>query len=394
MKKPTTLSARFCETVRQPGRYGDGRGGHGLILNVHKATNGRITRSWIQRITINGLITHLGLGAFPFVGLAEARKMALENMMIVKSGRNPRAGIPTFAEAAEIVIGIYAASWRDQRTEKQWRSSLRTYVMPKLAQKKINKITTHDVMSVLLPHWQTKRETMNRVRNRISAVAKWAIAEGHRTDDPAGPALTAALPKNSTPRKRHAALHFSEVAAAIEKVRGYEGYLILPYLFEFLVLTAARSGEVRGATWDEIDLDNAVWTVPAERMKSGREHRVPLCKRALAVLIGVSLYVGKSGLVFPSPTGKVLTASRFSDLLRKIEVGAVAHGFRSSFRQWAAERTNHPREVCELALAHVNDNATEAAYQRSDLFDRRRKLMDQWETYLAGEKATLKAIAA
>ena len=212
---------------------------------------------------------------------------------------------------------------------------------------------------------------------------KWAVAQGHRTDNPAGDAISAALPNNNAQVTHRAALPHAQVGAAIAKVRRSGAYRGAVLSFEFLVLTAARSAEVRGATWDEFDLEAAVWTVPAKRMKAAREHRVPLSDRALAVLDEARELPQAGNLVFPSQKGRRQGNHPMGKLMRRLEIGAVPHGFRSSFRDWAAECTEAPREVCELALAHVNSDRVEAAYRRTDLFERRRVLMQQWADYLA-----------
>ena len=247
---------------------------------------------------------------------------------------------------------------------------------------RVDAVTTADVMAVLLPIWSTKRETARRLRHRIGAVMKWAVAQGYRVDNPAGDAISAALPKTGARIEHRKALPHAEVGAALERIRASGAYQGLVLAFEFLVLTAARSGEVRGARWVEIDRDAAVWTIPGERMKAGREHRVPLSDRALAVLDEARQLVDGAGLVFPSATGRIPSQVSLPKLLRQIGIAAVPHGFRSSFRDWAAECTEARREVCELALAHVNNDRVEAAYRRSDLFERRRTLMQQWADYL------------
>ena len=233
-------------------------------------------------------------------------------------------------------------------------------------------------MAVLLPIWSSKRETARRLRNRIGAVMKWAVAQGYRADNPAGQAIAAALPKNGVPIEHRKALPHAEVGAALAKVRESGAYQGLVLAFEFLVLTVGRSGEVRAARWDEIDRNAAVWTIPGDRMKAGREHRVPLTPHALAVLDQAGELAATGGLVFSSATGRMLSQSGMPKLLHQLGIDAVPHGFRSSFRDWAAECTDAPREVCELALAHVNRDRVEAAYRRSDLFEKRRALMADW----------------
>ena len=385
-KHSVRLCATFVRTVNVPGRYGDGYGGHGLSLLVTPRKSGGFSKTWAQAISPNGTKTSLGLGSYPVVTLAMARDRALANARAIAEGRDPRRRmqkVPTFAKANETVVAIHARHWKSERTEGQWRASMRDYVLPRLARKRVDAVTTADVMAVLLPIWSTKRVTAGRVRQRIGAVMKWAVAQGYRDDNPAGDAISAALPKAGVRKQHMRALPHAEVAAALARVRSSGAYPGAMLAFEFLVLTAARSGEVRNARWEQLDRDGAVWTIPAERMKTGREHRVPLSPRALAVLDGAAELFDGAGLVFPSPTGRVLNHSALTNLLHGLGIDAVAHGFRSSFRDWAAECTDAPREVCELALAHVNNDRVEAAYRRSDLFDRRRILMNDWAAYVA-----------
>ena len=378
------LSAAFVKTVSEPGKYYDQ---HGLILRV--LPNGG--RQWVQRLVIHGKRRELGLRTYPLVSLAEARQQAFENRKLARAGGDPLAdkrkavGMPSFAQAAAKVIEMHRPSWkRGGRSAAQWEASLRHYVLPRIGDKRVDLVSTADVMGVLLPIWTDKPETARRVRQRIGAVMKWAVAQGLRQDNPAGDAIAQALPRHSKLRGHMRALPHGEVAGAIAVVRASSATPVVKLAFEFLVLTASRSGEVRLATWDEFDLEGAVWTVPGERMKSKREHRVPLSGRALEVLNEARALSDTSGLVFPSPMGKVLSDSPLSKLLRELDIAAVPHGFRSSFRDWAAECTNAPRAVMEAALAHVV-GGVEGAYARSDLFERRRKLMDDWAAYLDAE---------
>ena len=382
MERPRKLSASFVKTVRRPGRYGDGRGGYGLSLLVKPTSNGRISRTWAQRLYINGRAVNMGLGAYPVVTLKEARAKALGNRQTLARGMDPRSdGIPTFARAAEKVIAIHRANWKPGGdTEEQWRASLRDYAYPKIGHKTVNKITTTDVMAILLPIWNEKRVTATRVRNRISAVMRWAVAKEYREGNPAGDTIAAALPKNGVPVVHHRALPHTEVARALTRVRASTSRRVTKLAFEFLVLTASRSGEVRSARWADIDARSATWTVPGSRMKMGREHRVPLSSRALEVLAQARRRGNGSDLVFPSPAGRQMTGNTLSLLCRRLEMEAVPHGFRSSFRDWCAER-GVPREVAESALAHAV-KGVEGAYLRSDLFERRREVMEAWADYV------------
>ena len=347
------------------------------------------SKQWLQRIVIRGKRRDLGLGGYPLVSLAEAREAAFANRKLARAGGDPLAlrkstAVPTFSEAAETVIHIHEASWKaGGKSAAQWRASLRDYAMARLGNRRVDEITPADVMEVLLPIWSSKRETARRVRQRIGAVMKWAIAQGHRQDNPAGDAIGAALPRNGNPRNHQRALPYAEVSAAMAKVRHSEAGPTTRLAFEFLVLTAARSGEVRLAEWNEVDFEKATWTVPAERMKAKREHRVPLSVRALEVLNEAKDFADRSELIFPSPRGRPLSDNTLSKLLRDLAVEAVPHGFRSSFRDWAADCTDAPHAVMEAALAHVVKNKAEAAYARTDLFERRRALMGAWSAYLS-----------
>jgi len=382
------LSARFVKTVTRPGRYGDGRGGHGLSLLVKPMKYGGQSRTWSQRLRINGKPVSIGLGSYPVVTLAEARKAALENRRALAMGHDPRRSIPTLAQSSERVLAVHSANWKDSgRTEKIWRAGMRAYVMPQLGRKRVDQITTADVMSVLLPHWSAKRETMRRIKQRLFRIFRWSIAQGYRTDDPAGTALDAALPRNGGKTQHYAALPHGEVAAAVAAVRKSGAWPGTKAAFEFLVLTACRSGEVRLAKWGEVNLESGIWTIPADRAKTQREHRVPLAPRAIAILQEMRQHAGGEGLIFPSTTGKALSDATLSKLVREQGIQAVPHGFRSSFRDWCGE-TGQPREVAEACLAHAVKNKVEAAYARSDLLNRRRKLMQDWADYLSATAQT------
>lgn len=345
-------------------------------------------KSWVFRGTIGGRRTNKGLGPVALISLAEARIKALEIRRAIFDGNDPfanrRAAAPSFAKAADRVIAFMRPTWTDARSEQQWRASLDTYA-GSLANRPVNAITTAHVLAVLEPIWTDKRETARRVRQRISAVLKWAVAQGFRADNPAGEVLDSVLPKpcSAAPR-HHEALPYADVPAALVKARGCAAPPVAKLAFEFLALTAARSAEVREATWDEIDLDNRTWTISPERMKVRREHRVPLSARAMEILVEAREYrdAAHGDLVFPgAKVGRPMTAAAFGKIMHG--QAGTPHGLRASFRNWVAQQTDTPRAVCEAALAHTIKNRTEAAYNRTDLFDRRRALMDQWAAYLA-----------
>ena len=375
------LSTAFVRNVAHAGRYCDG---DGLYLEVQPTG----TRSWIQRLSIRGRRRELGLGGFPLVSLKEARAQAFANRRLARAGGDPLAekrrikSMPTFADAAERVWNQMRQGWRDQRHARDWLSSLTRFTFPHVGHLPVGEVTSADVVETLRPVWHARPSTARRVRQRIGSVMEWAVAMGHRDDNPCdriGPALG---PQGDLVQHMRALPH-REVAGAVERVRASRAWTGTKLAFEFLVLTAARSGEVRGALWDEMDTEAHVWTIPAARMKMKREHRVPLSRRALDILDAArTLDGGGNPLVFPSIGGKRLHDMALSGLLKNQKIAAVPHGFRSSFRDWAAEETDHPREVVEAALAHIVGNKVEAAYARSDLFERRRRLMNDWAEYL------------
>ena len=375
------LSAAFLRSA-PPGRHADG---NGLYLFVQPSG----TRSWIQRLVVRGRRREIGLGSLALVPLAEAREKALANRQLAREGGDPLAekrrieGIPTFAEAAMRVLEQKRDGWRGRRHHREWMSSLKRFAFPRIGRMPVSEVTSADVLEILSPIWHRKASSARRVRQRLRAVLEWAVAMEFRIDNPCdriGPVL--GLQHDVSEHMR--ALPHREVAAAIWTVRAATALPAARLAFEFLVLTAARWGEVRWAEWEEIDRDAGVWTVPASRMKANRQHRVPLCGRALEILEAVqALDEGTGPLVFTRGQGKPLNDKQLRWLVREHGIAAVPHGFRSSFRDWAAEETDHPREVIEAALAHVVRNRVEAAYARSDLFERRRVLMDDWARYLA-----------
>ena len=373
--RPAKLSAALVAKVKEPGRYGDGRGGYGLSLLVKPRANGGLRKVWCQRLRINGKLVDLGLGAYPIVTLAEARAAALANRRATFKGIDPRAtGIPTFEEAAERVIRLHEPNWRNgAKSADQWRASLRDYALPRIGKMPLDKIMPQDVLACLTPIWNDKRETARRVRQRIQAVMRWAVAQNYRADDPVA-AISAALPKNGGKKQHFTALPWQAVGDALNTIAASDAYPTTALAMRFVALTAARSGEARLARWTEIDGDT--WTIPGERMKAGREHRVPLSEAALAVLEEAKEYADSTGLIFPSAAGKAMSDSTLSKLCRETGIGCVPHGFRSSFRQWAAD-TGKSRELAEMALAHTV-RGVEGAYQRSDILERRRELMDAW----------------
>lgn len=382
-ERPKRLSATFVKAVSRPGRYGDGRGGHGLSLLVKPTKSGRLSKTWAQRLRINGKQVNIGLGPYPVVTLEEARQAVLANRRVTYQGGDPRNGdVQTFAEAAEHVIRLRRASWRPgSKSEAQWRASLETYVFPLIGDKPTDEITTADILAILTSIWNEKRVTAQRLRSRISAIMKWCIGRGHRTDNPAGDAITGALPQERRHKRHYRALHHADVAEALARVRAAEGWPGIRLALQFKVLTAARTAEVRKATWYEIDRASRVWNIPAAHMKSGRGHRVPLSTRALEVLREARALPPESGLIFPSSRGGMTGRNSLTSLAHRLRLGCVPHGFRSSFRDWTAD-SGVSREVAEAALAHVVQDPVEAAYRRTDLFELRRTVMQDWADYV------------
>ncbi len=374
--------------------------GGGLYLRVSASG----TRSWVFRYAIEGRAHELGLGSFNDFTLAEARERARECRQQRARGIEPlearRAAIAdkklealqaiTFQECAEKYIAAHEAGWKNQKHCYQWRSTLESYAFPVFGALPVAEIDTALVLKVVEPIWQDKTETASRLRGRIEAVLDWATARGHRSGD--NPARWKGHLSNLlTPRRRlhgirhQPALPYQELPEFVEKLRREAGSPARA--LEVLVLTAVRTGELLGAKWSEFDLAAKVWIVPAERMKGrrlgDRDHRVPLSDRAVEILRALPI---EGDLVFPGrQVGKPLSSMSMAKVLKRMKVdGATAHGFRSTFRDWAAECTNFPNEVCEAALAHVVENKVEAAYRRGELFEKRRKLMEAWSTFAGG----------
>ena len=382
-KRPRTLTAAFVRTIGRPGVYGDGRGGRGLSLRVHRTTDGRITKTWRQRVRIEGRLTSIGLGLYPEVTLAEARQNALDNSRRVRHGQDPRGrGVPTFEQAAERTIRLHRDAWKDgSPLPEQWTSTFRLHAAP-LLDKPVDRITNADVLRCLAPIWTAKPAAARKARHRIAAVFRWCIGRNYRWDNPVDRAV-AALPKgNGSGPRHHRALPHREVAAALPAIRRTtDAHPAAALCVELIALTAVRPGEARGARWDEIDLDAATWTIPASRMKAGREFVVPLSTGALDVLNRSRKLSGRSSFVFPSRTGGPLPKKAPGRALHRAGVASTLHGFRSSARSWMAE-SGVAAEVAEACLAHVPRSQVVQAYQRSDLLTRRAQVLQAWCDYI------------
>ena len=391
-RKAVELSALVVGRMKTPGLWAIG-GVAGLYLCINSGT----ARSWILRMVVGTKRRDMGLGGFPDVTLAQAREKARQARAEVDQGVDPimqrkafksalaaqQATDKTFAQAATAYIDAHSDSWRNPKHRAQWASTLDTYVFPTMGHLLVRDVGQEHVLAALEPIWKTKTETATRVRGRIESVLSWATVRKYRAGE--NPArwkghLDQLLPKPSSVAKveHHPALKIDAIGGFMTDLRKREG--TAAKALEFAILTAARSGEVRGATWDEIDLKAAVWTIPAARMKAGREHRVPLSAPVVLMLNKDSnrQSVAPGDLLFPAPRGGVLSDMALTAVMRRMAVAAVPHGFRSTFRDWCSERTNYPRDLAEQALAHAVESKVEAAYRRGDALEKRRAMMTQW----------------
>ena len=359
------------------GRYTDGQG---LMLFVQPSGS----RQWVQRIVIRGKRVDIGLGGYPLVSMTEAREQAFENRRIARKGGDPRVKqepVPTFAEAARMVHEQHA-NHKNERDRARWLTEIANHVFPTIGNHPIDQITTNDMLNVFEPIWNTTPTVAKRVRQRVSLIFQWSIVKNFRNDDPAF-AISAFLGKgNGHVVKHHESVKHGEVADAIAKIRASKQSASVRLAFEFLILTAVRSNEVRHAEWKEIDLEARTWTIPDEKIKMGKEHRVPLSDRAMEIL-EQAREIKTNGVVFANRAGNAIDEKKLADTARKLALGGTPHGFRSSFRTWCQD-TGVPNDVSEAALAHKEENQVKQAYGRSDFFDARVKVMDDWANYLTG----------
>jgi integrase len=404
------LTALRVKTIKEPGRYGDGGG---LYLVVKPSGS----RAWVLRLMIRGKRCDMGLGSASLVPLAEARDEAIGLRRIAHKGGDPRVErkrkrttMPTFKDAATKAHAHHAERFRNDKHAEQWLASLDNHVFPQLGDRNVDVITAADVHAVLAPIWNKKIETARRVMQRIKVVFDWAIGNGFRPEELGNPVDGArrGLSKQKAQKTHQPAMPYVQVPAFVETLRAAEANETTKLAFEFLVLTAARTSEVIGARWTEIDRETNTWTIPASRIKAGREHRVPLSPRCVEILERAEALADGGPYVFPGRyPQQPLSSMAFLMLLRRLRPTAdgegapdkrptdvVVHGFRSSFRDWAAERTHAATAVCEAALAHAVKNQTEAAYFRSDLFEQRQSLMDTWAKFVTTAPAKVVSIRA
>lgn len=381
-----SLTATAVKSAKADGRYGDG---DGLYLIVGKTGS----RSWMVRVQKDGRRRDIGLGSAKKVSLALARERAAKARSEIEAGIDPvasrrrAAGIPTFREAAALVYAEQRKAWKNKKHNAQWISSLEAYAFPSIGDRTVNQIDGPAVRDVLATIWLTKHETATRVRQRINTILDWSVAKGYRDAPLAMSVINKSLPKLPKGHKKHfAAMPYVDVPAFMEQLQ--EKNSIGALALRAVILTAARSGEIRLATWDEIDFEAAIWTIPAERMKAGREHIVPLSKAALEIFQAAKGHrIAGSDFVFQgTKKGKPLSDMTLTKILRDSDLPFTVHGFRSSFRDWVGEETSFAGDVAEMALAHTIKNKTEAAYRRGSMMAKRVVLMDNWADYCLGNQ--------
>lgn len=381
------LSAVAAKQINTPGRHADG---NGLYLVVDPSG----ARRWLLRVVVHGRRRDIGLGSVRLVPLIEARDLAARMRRLARDGGDPlderrkaRITAPTFKQAAERVHAETVGSWRNEKHAASWLTSLETHAYPVIGKTPVDRITTADVLKVLAPIWLTKAETARRVRQRIRTVLDWARVAHHlQTANPVD-GVERGLPKQPDRNEHFAAMPYAEVPAFMAQLRSRAASDAVALAFQFLILTACRTSEVLLARWDEIDTEQKLWTIPADRMKAGETHIVPLSPAAVSALDNAKKLAGDQPLVFPSRRhGKPLSNMVFLMMLRRMKLDVTAHGFRSSFRDWAAEETEFPNFVVEKALAHAIENKVEAAYRRGDLLKKRRDLMDAWADYCKSDR--------
>jgi len=380
------LTALKIRSLTEPGRYADG---DGLFLDVTGKASGR----WILRIQSNGRRREIGLGSLKNVSLADARDAAFVTRKKIAQGIDPvaerkqeRQAVPTFRKAAELVHEEHEKAWKNGKHQNQWIATLKAYAFPKMGDLLVSDIEGPLIRDVLAPIWLAKPETARRVRQRIGTVLDWSYARGFRATEAPMRSLSKGLPRQPKKDNHFAALPYAAVPGFLEKLGERES--VGRVALEALILTAARSGEIRSATWQELDLDAALWSIPASRMKMGRAHIVPLSAEAVAVFQRAKRFkAGASDLVFPGQNvKKPLSDMTLLKILRDMELAVTVHGFRSAFRDWVAEQTDYSGEIAEAALAHTVSNKVEAAYRRTDFLDKRRLLMRDWGAFCKGSR--------
>lgn len=381
--RPARLSGSFVQRVNVPGRYGDGRGGYGLSLLVKRMKNGRWSKTWSQRLRINGTLVTIGLGSFPVVSLIMVRDKALDNARRVAQGediRRPERVVPTVDEAFEAYIAASSPSWRGARTEYNFRRS--KWHCRSIGSMRVSDVTSSDVLKVITPLWHKNNNTARQIRGDLSSVMRMAVNEGYRVTDPADSSITRPFGRRKKPQ-HHPSLDYKLVGAAMAAVRDADCWWAAKAALLFLVLTGVRSEDVRTATWDEMDLESEtpVWHIP--ETKNGSAHDVPVPTQGVEILLYAEERTGGGeGLVFPAQRNRQeMGDGRLAEVLRNLKIPAVPHGFRASFRNWAAE-TKRDHYASEKALIHEIPSAVLAAYMTTDFFELRTPIMQDWADYI------------
>ena len=382
--KSIRLTHTFVKTVTRPGRYGDGRGGLGLSVLVKKTAAGGWSKTWSQRLRIGRKIATMGFGSFPVVTLADARKRALDNARRVNQGEDilkPPPIIPTVDEAFDIVIEQRRPSWKGEQTEAIWDLAKR-YCKP-ISSKPVSEVKQKDVIDILAPIWQKKPNMARQVRSNLSIVMIWAINREYRASNPATRAAVQELGKQP-PGSHHPSLAEDQLGSALAKIRDAGARWAETYCLIFLAFTGVRSGEARKATWEQINLDSATWTIPGSKMKNSIMHKVPLSTQVVEILLYAREQTGRSeGVIFPPERGgHHMNSQRLSGLMKKLEIPAVPHGDRSSLRNWAGGRADIAQPAAEMVLGHKQGERIEKVYMTSDFFEHRRPIMQEWADFL------------
>jgi integrase len=386
------LTVRAIDSISQPGRYPDGGG-------LYLVADNKSAKRWLLRIMVQGKRCDLGLGSYPLVSLSEARDLARSYVKEARAGHDPRQTLrkrvevtPTFQSLAQEYFNQHKSRWKNDKHRQQWINTLQQYAFPAIGARPIDQITTPDIVSVLSPIWFEKHETARRLKQRIATVFDYAKGKGHFTGENPVAGVSASLKtdKRLSRPKHFTAMDYRDLPAFIARLNEDAGFAMSRMALEFTILTAARTSEVIKAKWDEIDTDKALWIIPADRMKAGREHRVPLSDRALEILETVRPHTKPHGWLFTGQRfGKPLSNMAMLKLLERMQVPVTVHGFRSTFRDWCGETTGFPHAAIEKCLAHEVASAVERAYARSDLLDKRREIMAAWAKYARNASFTV-----
>ena len=379
--KPLTYT--FIKNIREPGRYGDGRGSKGLSLLAKRTLNGRWSKTWSQRIRQNGRETSKGLGSWPTISLAMAREAALDNARQVAQGHDitkPKAEIATVDNLFDEVIELWSKTWEGDNTKSEWLRAKK--ICRQIGSLPVSQVSTPDVLQIITPLWHTKGDTARTVRSKLHSIFNYAIHKGLAEKNPAPPTITQSLGKQA-PKKHHKTITYKSLGDALASVRDSDYWWAERSCIIWIALTGVRSREAREAKWEEINLEELIWTIPADRMKRRVEHQVPLSKQAVSILMYARAQQPEERtLIFPSTTGKLLGDNRLSLIFRLLEIPATPHGMRASLRTWAAEKTNLSEPAAEMLLAHRPKQEVVRIYMTSNFYEDRVPAMQEWADHL------------